>query len=225
MATVNLTISGESREVITVIRALASGRPAAGEPDAGDEPVVDAVAEQPSPGRSTPGTYLDRSRRARHQEQRFTGRPAPFGRPDTRSRSPIAHRRYLQRIAVGPLRAHRRPSLHIRCAPSKSRHRRGGPAHHQGPAGDPGQRLCSGYAVGQRAGQSHVPVGVNCPSTRNPSAFTFPAPAIPGRDTPAARWVWPSMVAFLTVAASAPGVPDGLPQLRWTCASGRFPLT
>ena len=49
MATVNLTISGESQEVITVIRALASGRPAAVQLDAGDEPVDDPVEEQPPP--------------------------------------------------------------------------------------------------------------------------------------------------------------------------------
>ncbi len=49
MAILNLTISGESQEVITVIRALASGRPAAVKPDAGDEPVGDLVAEQPPP--------------------------------------------------------------------------------------------------------------------------------------------------------------------------------
>ncbi|MCE2500456.1 MAG: hypothetical protein J4G13_06295 [Dehalococcoidia bacterium] len=49
MATVNLTISGESQEVIAVIRALASGHRAAGKPSAGDEPVGDAVEEQPPP--------------------------------------------------------------------------------------------------------------------------------------------------------------------------------
>lgn len=51
MAILNLTISGESQEVISVIRALASGRPSAGQPSAGDEqPAADeAVEEQPSP--------------------------------------------------------------------------------------------------------------------------------------------------------------------------------
>ena len=49
MATVNLTISGDSQEVIAVIRALASGQRASVERSNGDEPVGDATEEPQSP--------------------------------------------------------------------------------------------------------------------------------------------------------------------------------
>ena len=49
MAIVNLTISGDSQEVIAVIRALASGQLASVESSSGDEPVGDAADEQPPP--------------------------------------------------------------------------------------------------------------------------------------------------------------------------------
>ncbi len=47
MAIINLTISGESPEVIAVIRALANGRLAAAKPGVGDDPVSDPVEEPP----------------------------------------------------------------------------------------------------------------------------------------------------------------------------------
>ena len=47
MPTVTLTISGESQEVITVIRALANGYRTVAEPDADGEPAAGPVAEPP----------------------------------------------------------------------------------------------------------------------------------------------------------------------------------
>ena len=60
MTIVNLTISGESHEVIAVIRSLANGQPATGNRSADAEPAAAAIEEQPAsaPVAAPPREYV-----------------------------------------------------------------------------------------------------------------------------------------------------------------------